>query len=45
MAPVLRKTVEKHVALGATMYVFEIRLADADRGVYETVSLRLARHP
>jgi uncharacterized protein YaeQ len=27
------------------MYVFEIRLADADRGVYETLTLRLARHP
>ena len=33
------------MALGATMYVFEIRLADADRGVYETLTLRLARHP
>ena len=27
------------------MYVFEVRLADADRGVYETLNLRLARHP
>jgi uncharacterized protein YaeQ len=27
------------------MYVFEIRLADADRGVYETLTLRVARHP
>jgi uncharacterized protein YaeQ len=33
------------VALGATMYVFEIRLADADRGVYETLKIRAARHP
>jgi uncharacterized protein YaeQ len=27
------------------MYVFEIRLADADRGVYETLTVRAARHP
>lgn len=27
------------------MYVFTVRLADADRGVYETLNLRLARHP
>ncbi len=27
------------------MHVFEVRLADADRGVYETLNLRLARHP
>lgn len=33
------------MALGATIYVFTVRLADADRGVYETLSLRLARHP
>ena len=33
------------MALGATMYVFEIRLADADRGVYETLTIRAARHP
>ena len=33
------------MALGATMYVFEIRLADADRGVYETLKIRAARHP
>jgi len=33
------------VALGATMYVFEVRLADADRGVYETLTIRAARHP
>jgi uncharacterized protein YaeQ len=36
---------ENDVALGATMYVFEIRLADADRGVYETLTVRAARHP
>lgn len=33
------------MALGATMHVFEIRLADADRGVYETLTIRVARHP
>jgi uncharacterized protein YaeQ len=33
------------VALGATMYVFEVRLADADRGIFETLTLRVARHP
>lgn len=33
------------MALGATMYVFDVRLADADRGVYETLNLRMARHP
>ena len=27
------------------MYVFEVRLADADRAVYETLSIRAARHP
>ena len=36
---------EQRVALGATMYVFEVRLADADRGVYETLTIRAARHP
>jgi uncharacterized protein YaeQ len=33
------------MALGATMYVFEVRLADADRSVYETLTIRAARHP
>jgi uncharacterized protein YaeQ len=33
------------MALGATIYSFTVRLADADRGVFETLSLRLARHP
>jgi uncharacterized protein YaeQ len=27
------------------MYVFEVRLADADRGVFHTLTLRMARHP
>jgi uncharacterized protein YaeQ len=33
------------VALTATLYNFDTELADIDRGVYETLSLRLARHP
>jgi uncharacterized protein YaeQ len=33
------------VALSSTMYVFTVRLADADRAVYETLILRLAQHP
>ncbi len=33
------------MALSATMYVFEIELADSDRHVYQTLELRLARHP
>jgi uncharacterized protein YaeQ len=33
------------VAAGATVYTFDIDLADADRQVYETLALRVARHP
>jgi uncharacterized protein YaeQ len=33
------------MALNATIHVFEVELADADRGVYENFSLRVARHP
>jgi uncharacterized protein YaeQ len=33
------------VALGATLYAVDIDLADGDRGVYESLSLRVARHP
>ena len=33
------------MALSATVYTFTVRLADADRAVYETLNLRLARHP
>jgi uncharacterized protein YaeQ len=33
------------VALNATIYNFDIELADTDRHVYETLSLRVARHP
>lgn len=33
------------MALTATIYNFDIDLADSDRGVYETLSLRVAQHP
>jgi uncharacterized protein YaeQ len=33
------------MAQGATLYTFDIDLADADRDVYETLALRAARHP
>lgn len=33
------------MALTATIYNFDIELADADRQVYESLSLRVARHP
>lgn len=33
------------VALTATIYTADIDLADHDRGVYDTLALRIARHP
>lgn len=33
------------MALTATVYHFQIELSDVDRGVYETLDLRIARHP
>lgn len=33
------------MALGSTMYVFAVDLADADRGVYEPLEIRAACHP
>lgn len=33
------------MAAGATIYTFDVQLADVDRGVYEQMSLRVARHP
>jgi len=33
------------LALGATIYTFDIDLADADRSVYEALNLRVAQHP
>lgn len=33
------------MAQTATIYTFDIDLADSDRGVYDTLALRVARHP
>lgn len=33
------------MALGATLYNFDIELADNDRNVYESLALRVAQHP
>jgi uncharacterized protein YaeQ len=33
------------VALNATIHSFEVTLNDADRGVYQSLSFRVARHP
>jgi uncharacterized protein YaeQ len=33
------------MALGDTIYVFDIELANSDSGVYESLMLRVARHP
>ncbi|UIP57182.1 YaeQ family protein [Agromyces marinus] len=33
------------MALGATIHTFDVELADVDRGVYESPTLRMARHP
>jgi uncharacterized protein YaeQ len=33
------------VAISSTVYNFDIDLADSDRAVYESLSLRVARHP
>jgi uncharacterized protein YaeQ len=33
------------MALTSTVYQFAVELADADRGVYETLTLRVALHP
>ena len=33
------------MALSATVYNFDVALADTDRGVYETLALRVALHP
>ena len=33
------------MAISATVYTFNINLADVDRGVYETLALKVARHP
>ena len=33
------------MALTATIFNFDVELADSDRGVYESLALRMARHP
>ncbi|WP_309069620.1 YaeQ family protein [Microbacterium sp.] len=33
------------MALGATIHTFDVQLADVDRGVYDDLTLRVARHP
>lgn len=33
------------MALTSTVHVFDLSVSDVDRGVYETVSLKVARHP
>ena len=33
------------MALPSTIYSFDIDLADVDRGVYESLALKVARHP
>jgi len=33
------------MALTSTIHVFTVRLADADRNLYETLTLRVAQHP
>jgi uncharacterized protein YaeQ len=33
------------MAAGATIFTFDVELADVDRSVYESLALRVARHP
>lgn len=33
------------MAIGSTIHTFAVQLADVDRGVYEDLTLRVARHP
>lgn len=33
------------MAIGSTMHTFDVELADVDRGVYESFTMRVARHP
>src|SRR5260221_2253341 len=33
------------MAIGATVYTFLIAVSDVDRGVYESLELKVARHP
>jgi uncharacterized protein YaeQ len=33
------------MALTATVYTFDVAVNDVDRGVYETLAIKAARHP
>jgi uncharacterized protein YaeQ len=33
------------MAVGATMHTFTVQLADVDRGVYESIAIKVAQHP
>lgn len=33
------------MAIGATLYHFDVRVSNVDRGVYETLAIKAARHP
>ncbi len=33
------------MAIGATIHTFTVQLSDVDRGVYDELQLRVARHP
>src|SRR5689334_22977971 len=41
----IRAQIASAMALNATIYNFDVDLADTDRHVYETLPLRVARHP
>src|SRR5438132_3627468 len=45
MASILAGHPEIALALSATIYNFAIQLSDVDRGVYESLALKVARHP
>src|SRR5882672_7890427 len=45
MASILAGTPEIALALSATIYNFAIQLSDVDRGVYQSLALKVARHP
>ncbi|MEO5618209.1 MAG: YaeQ family protein, partial [Candidatus Eisenbacteria bacterium] len=40
-----RPTPRLPLALGATIHQFSVQLSHVDRGVYESLDLRVARHP
>jgi uncharacterized protein YaeQ len=45
MASILAGHPEISLALSATIYNFAIQLSDVDRGVYQALALKVARHP